>query len=271
MAIEFGGEGASVIVAARTVEEYDERLPGTVHDTVSEIERRGGTAIAVQCDVAVQEQLERLVLAARNAFGPVDVLVNNAALTVPSKPPNPSQGDTVARSHVGGRQRGVGFLDFPLKGFRRHFDVNVFAAFRLMQLVLPDMLAAGRGAIVNVSAEAARVPGDGPYPDARGTTGFAYGGSKAALEHLTRSVAYEVAHRGVVVNALVPSLPISTPGVIAGRRKYATDDCESEEDFAAAAVHLALAEASVLTGQVVYSQDVLHPELGRRGWLGGRL
>jgi NAD(P)-dependent dehydrogenase (short-subunit alcohol dehydrogenase family) len=162
-------------------------------------------------------------------------------------------------------------LDFPLKGFRRHFDVNVFAAFRLMQLVLPDMLAAGRGAVVNVSAEAARVPGDGPYPDARGTTGFAYGGSKAALEHLTRSVAYEVAHQGVAVNALVPSLPIRTPGVIAGRRKYATDDCESEEDFAAAAVQLALAEASMLTGQVVYSQDVLHPELGRRGWLGGPL
>jgi 7-alpha-hydroxysteroid dehydrogenase len=269
IALALGAEGASVVVAARTVEEYDERLPGTVHDTVAEITASGGQAWPVQCDVAVEEQLEQLIAAAHAAFGPVQILVNNAALTVPGRPPASASPEAMARPRA--PQRGVGFLDFPLKGFRRHLEVNLFAPYRLMQLVLPGMIAAGRGSIINIGAEAARVPGEGPYPDATGSTGFAYGGSKAGLEHLTRAVAYEVARYGVSVNTLVPSLPIRTPGVIAGARTYATDQFETEVDFAAAAVDLSLADPRTVTGQILYSQDILHPELGRRRWLGGRL
>jgi 7-alpha-hydroxysteroid dehydrogenase len=272
IACAFAAEGACVVVAARTVQEFDERLPGSVHETVDDIVHNGGTALAVACDVSVEPQLDALISSAREAFGPVDVLVNNAALTVPGRPPGPSAVPMAATAtRKAGPQRGVPFLEFPLKGFRRHFEVNLFAAFRLMQLVLPDMSAARRGAIVNVSAEAARVPRSGPYDGVRGTTGFAYGGSKAALEHLTRSVAYEVAGHNIAVNALVPSLPIKTPGVIAGGRTYATDLFETESDFAEAAVLLATADPDVLTGQVVYSQDVLHPDLGCRGWMGGAL
>jgi NAD(P)-dependent dehydrogenase (short-subunit alcohol dehydrogenase family) len=159
----------------------------------------------------------------------------------------------------------VAFGRFPLKGFRLHFEVGLFAAYRLMQLVLPDMVARGRGAIVNISSLAAFVPGEGPYTRTGPATAFAYGATKAALQHLTQSVALEVAPHGVAVNALLPSEPVPTPGnlvVAPGTERWG-----SAEDFAEAAVQLALADPAVTSGVIGWSEDVLHPELGRRGWL----
>jgi 7-alpha-hydroxysteroid dehydrogenase len=160
---------------------------------------------------------------------------------------------------------GPSLLAMPLKGFRKNFDVNLFAAFRLMQLVVPGMIEAGRGAIVNVSSDAAHRPGEGPY-SSPGRVPLAYGGSKAALEHLTQAVAAELSPYGVTANAVLPSRPIDTPGL----RAVAPDlvDADDVGPFAEAVVRLAAADAST-TGLVIYHEDVLHPELGRRGWLGG--
>jgi 7-alpha-hydroxysteroid dehydrogenase len=216
-----------------------------------------------------------LVTTVTRELGPVDILVNNAALTVPGRPPAqtaPAQAAPprapAARppSPAADRAGPPGFLDFPLKGYRRHFEVDVFAAYRLMQLVLPGMIAARRGAVLNITSDASRRPGEGPWPDAGGPTPFAYGGAKAALEHLTQAVAFEMQPHGVSVNALMPSLPVATPGLEAtspgmgGQLPMA--------DFCAAALRLLAAPAAQLTGHVAYSEDVLHPELGRRGWLG---
>ena len=85
------------------------------------------------------------------------------------------------------------FLGFPLKGYRLHFQIGLFASYRLMQLVVPDMIELGRGGIVNISSLAAFVPGPGPYEHPGGPTVLAYGGNKAALHHLTQAVAFEVA------------------------------------------------------------------------------
>jgi len=90
----------------------------------------------------------------------------------------------------------------------------VFAAYRLMQLVLPAMIERGRGSILNITSDASRRPGEGPYEDTGGITTFAYGGAKIALEHLTQAVALEVQPHGVGVNALMPSLPVATPGLL---------------------------------------------------------
>jgi NAD(P)-dependent dehydrogenase (short-subunit alcohol dehydrogenase family) len=158
------------------------------------------------------------------------------------------------------------FLDFPLKGYRLHFEVNVFAAYRLMQLVLPGMIELGRGSILNITSDASRRPGEGPYERAGGTTTFAYGGAKVALEHLTRSVAFEVQPHGIGVNALMPSLPVATPGLLYSTGEFTEQ--VSMEDFCAAALQLVLEPPEWTTGKVAYSQDVLHPELGQRGWLG---
>jgi NAD(P)-dependent dehydrogenase (short-subunit alcohol dehydrogenase family) len=199
----------------------------------------------------------------------VDVLVNNAALTVPGRPPAqaaPPRAPAARPPSPADRAGPPGFLDFPLKGYRRHFEVDVFAAYRLMQLVLPGMIAAGRGAVLNITSDASRRPGEGPWPGAGAPAPFAYGGAKAALEHLTQAVAFEMQPHGVSVNALMPSLPVATPGLevtspgMGGQLPMA--------GFCAAALRLLAAPAAQVTGHVAYSEDVLHPELGRRGWLG---
>jgi 7-alpha-hydroxysteroid dehydrogenase len=200
-------------------------------------------------------------------LGPVDILVNNAALTVPGRPPAqaapPPTPAARPPSAAADRAGPLGFLDFPLKGYRRHFEVDVFAAYSLMQLVLPGMIAARRGAILNITSDASRRPGEGPWSGAGGPTPFAYGGAKAALEHLTQAVAFEMQPYGISVNALMPSLPVATPGLAVTSPGIASS--LPMADFCAAALRLLAAR---VTGHVAYSEDVLHPELARRGWLG---
>jgi NAD(P)-dependent dehydrogenase (short-subunit alcohol dehydrogenase family) len=213
-------------------------------------------------------------------LGPIDLLVNNAALTVPGRPPAtdsspsasvgaaraPSPSPSPAPRPADGRKAWPGsFLDFPLKGFRMHFEVGVFASYLLMQLVLPDMIAAGRGSVVNISSVAGFMPGEGPYAHPGRPGPLAYGGNKSALHHLTQSVAVEMQAHGIAVNVLSPSEPVDTPGnrvASAGETDWASDD-----DFAEATIRVALVDPKVTTGQLLWSQDVLHPELGRRGWL----
>ncbi len=91
----FAVEGAAVAVVARTEQVFDERLPGTIHETVASIEADGGRAIAIRADLGDEDDVDRVVDEARAAFGAIDLLVNNAALTVPGRPP---------RRHRAGRE-----------------------------------------------------------------------------------------------------------------------------------------------------------------------
>jgi NAD(P)-dependent dehydrogenase (short-subunit alcohol dehydrogenase family) len=143
-----------------------------------------------------------------------------------------------------------------MRAVRTQFEVNLLAPWRLMQLVLPVMFDRGRGWVVNIGSEAARMHG----PAA------AYGASKAALEHLTRSVAAETEGRGVAVNALVPSSPIATPGLewVGG----GGSDSQPPARFAEAVVHLADVDPAIVNGEILYSEDVLESALVPRGWLG---
>lgn len=275
IATAFAAEGAIVAVVARTEAQWDPRMPGTIHDTVAEIEGAGGRALAVPADLADPEQVDRIVEVARAELGPVDILVNNAALTIPGRPPaggasaTPPPASPKAASPTAITGTRSSFVGFPLKGFRLHFEIGLFATYRLMQLVLPDMLERGGGAILNISSAAAYMPGEGPYENP-GTAGpIAYGGNKAAMHHLTQAVAVEVQGHGVSVNALMPSEPVITPGTLVSSR--GEDDWASPEDFAEATIRVALADPAVTTGQILFSEDVLHPELGKRGWLRGKL
>lgn len=283
----FAAEGASVAVAARTEQVWNERLPGTIYEVAEQINAAGGRAIAVRCDVGRPEDLEQLVDVVHDELGPVDVLVNNATLTAPGRPPAPAGSvsggsttaalapSTTAPAAEPARPRPPGisedrlsFLNFPVKGYRLHFEIGVFGAYRLMQLVLPDMIERGQGSIVNISSGAAFVPGEGPYGDRAGRiSNFAYGGNKAALQHLTQAVAQEMATYGIAVNALLPSLAVRTPGLTAtsGGREMAEISMES---FVEATIRLAVTSPEETSGIVAWSEDVLHPELGRRGWLG---
>jgi len=236
-------------------------LPGTIGETVADVEAACGRAVAVRADLTDRDDIARLVAAARDELGPITILVNNAAFTAPGRPPAPgSELDGAPRAKsaktaakaapgAGDKPGWPPFLGTPLRAYRRHFDIAVFAAYELMQLVCPDMIEAGGGSIINVTSAASRMPGDGPYPDRSGGVLPGYGGSKAALEHLTQCAAYDLADHNIAVNALSPSKPIMTPGL----SYYAPEFVEtaSAEEFARAAVELTLVDPGAVTGRTI--------------------
>ena len=221
----FADEGAKVICAARTVREGDHPLlEGSLEKTVQDIREAEGEATAVAANISLPEECEALVQAARDTYGPPDVLVNNAALTyfVPVK-------------------------DFPLNRWMRSWAVNFHAPMILSQLVLTDMIPRGSGSIVNISSGSAVGPGRGPYPNAGQGGGTCYGAEKAALERFTQGLAEEVYQFGVCVTSVAPSLVVPTPGTVYHRLVDGMDDPKGEpSDILAKAVLLLAREPSAL-------------------------
>lgn len=264
IALAFAAEGAAVAVVGRTEQVWDERLPGTIGETVGEIEAAGGRAVGIRADLRERADVARVVEETRAAFGPVTLLVNNAAFTAPGRPPSPDTAASPERTGTGistptsgssGKAAWPGFVSTSLSAYRRHFEIAVFAAYELMQGAAADMIEAGRGAIVNITSGASRMPGEGPYSDRANGVLPGYGGSKAALEHLTQCAAFDLEPHGIPVNALSPSTAIMTPGVSYYAAQF--DRVGSAEAFAEAAVRLALVDAGTLTGRVVGHDDVL--------------
>ena len=233
----FAAEGSNVICAARTLHEGDHQLEGSLEKTVGEIREAGGEATPVAVNISVPEDCEQLVQAARDTYGPVDVLVNNAALTYyyPIK-------------------------DFPVNRWMRSWAVNFHAPFLLSKLVLEDMVPRGSGSIVNISSGSAVGPGRGPYPDTTADGGGAcYGAEKAALERFTQGLAIEVYDNGISVTSLAPSQVVATPGTVFHNLVTGMDDplSESPELMAQAALLLASEPMDRVTGRVTYSQQIL--------------
>jgi citronellol/citronellal dehydrogenase len=245
IALRFAAEGARVVCTARTLEEGDHAsLEGSLRTTVRAIEEAGGKALAVACDVSDYDACERAVNEARTAFGPIDVLVNNAALTY-----------------------FIPIADFPVSKWMKSFAVNLHGPFYMSKLVLADMLARKRGAIVNISSGAAIGPGRGPYKEAVRRGGTLYGAEKAALERFTQGLAAEVYESGVSVTCVSPSLVVATPGVLHHKLVRSADDpnAEPESMMANAALLLATEPLDKVTGRVTYSQQILK----EFGWIEG--
>ncbi|BBX65871.1 short-chain dehydrogenase [Mycobacterium saskatchewanense] len=256
IALALAAEGAAVAVAGRTERVWDDRLPGTIGETAAAIEAAGGRAVAVRADLTERDDVAGLVTTARDALGAITILVNNAAFTAPGRPPVAgAEPRARAAKPAGGKPGWPGFVSTPLAAYRRHFDIAVFSAYELMQLVCPDMIEAGGGSIVNISSVASRLPGNGPYADRSGGVLPGYGGSKAALEHLTQCAAYDLADHNIAVNALSPSKPILTPGLAYYAREF--DDTASPDEFARAAVELTLVDAAAVTGRTIGHAQVL--------------
>lgn len=275
IALALAAEGAAVAVVARTRQVWNERLPGTIGDTIGEIEAAGGHGVAICADLLEPGEPARLFAEARDILGPVTILVNNAAFTAPGRPPKPDANPAPApkaappatskpAGPAADRADWPAFLGTPQPAFRRHFEINVFATYELMQLAAADMIAAGHGAIINVTSGASRMPGDGPYKDRSAGMLPGYGGSKAALEHLTQCAAFELQDHNISVNALSPSMAIMTPGVAYYSRDF--DEYGSADDFAEAAVRLAMVDPNAVTGRTIGHLDVLDGSY--RPWTG---
>ncbi len=150
--------GANVIVSARSQDRLA-RIAG-------EIQAAGGKALAVAADVGSRADLENLVAKARDTFGPIHIVFNNAAAGV-----------------VYGKE-GKGIWDNDDSVWKTALDVNLMATWRLAELTSEDMQAHGKGSIISVQS----CGGFTPLPPA-----IAYGVSKAALLFAVRSLAKALA------------------------------------------------------------------------------
>lgn len=233
----FAEEGGKVVAAARTLREGDHILEGSLEKTVADIRESGGEATASAVNISLPEDCERLFEEAHSAYGSVDVLVNNAALTyfIPVK-------------------------DYPLRRWMRSWAVNFHAPFILSQLALQDMIERQSGSIVNISSGAAIGPGRGPYPDAPANSGgTCYGAEKAALERFTQGLAQEVYQHGISVTCVSPSQVVPTPGTVFHNLVTGIDDPRGEHPdlMAKSALLLASEPLDSVTGRVTYSQEIL--------------
>ena len=241
----FAKEGAKVVCVARTLKEGDHILEGSLELTCAQIRESGGEATAIAANISLPEDCERLVEETKAAYGPADVLVNNAALTyfIPIK-------------------------DFPLSRWLRTWSVNVHAPFLLSQLVLPDMIEAKGGSIVNISSSSAIGPGRAPYNEnaRKDIAETCYGAQKAALERFTQGLALEVYEYGVSVTCLSPSVVVPTPGTLYHKLVSSMDDPKGEhpELMAKATLLLATEPQEKITGRVTYTQEILK-EYGMMG------
>ena len=230
IAVRYAMEGAGVALAARTVNEGDHRLlSGSLNGVVARIEAAGGEALAVACNLVSAEDRERLIETTEAELGPVDILVNNGAVTWY----NPT--DT-----------------FSAEQERVMFEIQVHAAVHLSQLVAAGMRERERGAIVNMSSGAALHPELGA--EVRGST--IYGMCKAALERFSTGFASE--QPAIAVNAIQPGL-IATPGVeYFGLITEANKDRVTPvEHVAEACLRLAVTEPSMISGRIVTTAEML--------------
>jgi glucose 1-dehydrogenase len=221
----FAAEGARVVVGDLNETPLEGGRP-----TVELIAEAGGEAVFRRCDVSAWADVDALVGLAVARFGALDVMVNNAATRGQGKPlleTTPEDWDHVMAVNA----RGVFF------GCKR----------AVAQMLTQPMQGDARGRIVNVASQHGMVAAPGK---------LAYGVGKAAVVYMTRQIAVDYAREGIVCNAVAPGRiltgrPETTPGTDAldySRSRTPMPRLGAPEDVARAALFLASAEASFVTG-----------------------
>jgi 2-hydroxycyclohexanecarboxyl-CoA dehydrogenase len=173
IALTLAGEGAHIVVND-LFEDRAERV-------AQEIREGGGTAVAAVADVTKPDQVEAAVATAREALGPVQILVNNAGLPAP----------TSASESRENRVKEFSDLDPAL--WPRWIDLNYYGALWCTRAVLPAMQEGRWGRVVSIISDAARIG------EPRQSV---YAGAKAAIAAFSKSVAREVAKHGITVNCV---------------------------------------------------------------------
>lgn len=215
----FAKEGAKVVVA-----DYNARAG---QEVVQVIEDAGGDALFVEVDVSDAAQVQRMVQAALEAYGGVDILFNNAAVLIFG---------TV--------------LDTSEEAWRRVMDINLTGVFLCSKAVIPHLIERGGGAIINMSSSTGAHDGNG--------NAAAYVTSKGGVTLLTRCMAIDHAKDNIRVNAIAPG-PTDTPmlrgamspeQLAAFATTFPMKRLGRPEELAHAALFLASDEASFVTGAV---------------------
>ena len=222
IAKHFAAEGAAVVV------NYSSDKAGA-DKVVTEITSSGGKAVAVKANVAEPAEIENLVTEAVKSFGKVDILVNNA-----------------------GVYQFAPLEEITPEFFHRQFNINVLGLLLTTQAAVRHFPAEG-GAIVNISSVVSTLGLPG---------GSVYGGTKAAVDAVTRSLAKELGSRGIRVNSINPGM-VGTEGTATA----GIDDSDFQKttiaatplgrigvpaDIATAAVFLASPDSSWITGETLF-------------------
>jgi len=215
-ALRLAAEGAAAVLVGRG---RDALLA-----VAAEIEDAGGKATVVTADVSSDADVDRLAAEA----GPVDILVNNAAAEEQWAP--------------------ITMAD--IDSWRTIFDVNVFAAVRLIKAFAPGMAERGFGVVINMSS----IGGSQPAPFLA-----TYGASKAALDMVTRTAAMELAGSGVRVNSIASGITdmgktyeLLLPGLLADIGKVIpAARLATERDIAAAVSYLCSDGGAYVNGHVL--------------------
>jgi len=213
LALVFAREGAAVVVNSRS--------EGPLRPVVEEIEGSGAEALAVAADVSESADVERLVDAAVERFGKIDVLVNNAGLLGPR----------------------VAIEEYPEDGWRKVIDANLTGPFLVSRAVIPHIPAGG--SIINIVS--------GVSVEGRPEWG-AYSVSKFGVEGLNQILAAELEERGVRVNAVDPG------GMRTDMRAAAYPDEDpvtkiTPEENTGVFLYLASDESSGVTGERFKAQE----------------
>lgn len=218
IAIKLAADGYAVTVNDLSLERAEA--------VVGEIRAAGGRAVAVVGDVSGEADVALIHLAAVAAHGDVTLLVNNAGIVHQAL-----------------------FEDLDVGDFDRMFAVHVRGTFLMTKAVLPAMLAAGTGVIVNVASQLGQIGG---------VELVHYSGAKAAIIGMTKALAREISARGVRVNAVAPG-PINTPLVMglsedwraAKRAGLPLGRFGEPEEVAETVAFLASPAASLFVGQTL--------------------
>ena len=246
IARRFAAEGASVVLSASRMGAHG-TLEGTLENSVSSIQATGGKAAAVAADLSDRAARQNLIERASEPFGPIDILVNNAA---GARMKLPSEASSEDRSYM--------------------YELNLNAPIDLAQQVLPDMKRRGGGWILNISS-ATSVQPTLPYRDSKVAALIIgpYGATKAALDRYTQALAHEVAEFDIFVNAMAPVAIVLTQGA-----SYVRDIARKNPDMVEPVEMMAEAALALCTGRhagrVVYSRDIVHETGCRVRSLDGR-
>ncbi|MDA1001770.1 MAG: SDR family NAD(P)-dependent oxidoreductase [Chloroflexi bacterium] len=226
-AIEYGREGATVVIAARTEQVSNPILEGTIYSAAIKVDEVGGEGFPVVCNVADRASVEQMVETVLAKYGRIDILMNNAGVLVPGA-----------------------LSDLQSRHWELQFRVNVNGPFFCTRAVLPTMVEQRSGSIINISSVAADREDSGSY-----------GITKRAVEDFTRQLAREVRAHGIAVNALKPVAAIETPGMRFGHGGDLAPDVRAGLPTAAsyveAAVLLALQTPDTCTGEAFNDEQAV--------------
>ena len=233
IATRYAAEGAAVAICSRPRPGMEQL--GTLERAVEDLRAVGGPVLGVAFDLGDESaDVGELVGQVEQELGPIDILVNNAA--------------------AGGYKP---FMDWSDRSIRHVLQLNFWAPWNLVRAVLPGMRERGSGWIINVSSASAKPPTGPPFPPtAPSATGTIYGGTKAFLDRWTASLAAEVVTDDIAVNTLAPQAAAATE-VLVEYSDIPPELYEPLETMAEAALVLATADPTRLTGHIAYSLELL--------------